>query len=461
MTSGPSFEGGSGTSGALQAGTDSSGEAAALPSTADPWAYLRGLGTVLSANLGVIGLGFANNVILARALGPTGRGQYAVLMTAVLFTTLVLGEGLRLANVRELGRDRAGAKALLANGLVYATLIGGVLVAGVWLARGPLLGFLTGVETWHLGTAAGIAVLALMSQQTQSILHGLEAFTAYALVPLTWTAVALAGNAVVLYGLGAGLTAVMLVWALATAAGLCLGLVILRRRIVSPQGFSWRTLRTALPVASRATSGNILLFALRRLDLLVVNRLVGTGLAGVYSIAVVFAQFAQMFANYAGQVLFPMASRGGGGQADLLTACIARMLLSLALLGGIGFALVGRPVIAAFFGPSFAGAYVPLVAMLPGVAAFAWGSILNTNLWGRGYPAVAVWAPAVAVGFNLALNVLLVPLWGLAAAGAVASVTALLWAALIARAFIRASGVGIGVLVRPRLSDWRRGNDNR
>ncbi|MCK4417703.1 MAG: polysaccharide biosynthesis C-terminal domain-containing protein, partial [Candidatus Latescibacteria bacterium] len=101
----------------------------------------------------------------------------------------------------------------------------------------------------------------------------------------------------------------------------------------------------------------------------------------------------------------------------------------------------------------FSGAYLPLVCMLPGVIAVASGSIINTNLWGRGYPLLTVIAPAAALSVNIGLNVLLIPAIGLVGAGLATSVAYTLWGVLIFGYFVRNSSLSFSELIWPKISD--------
>jgi len=94
--------------------------------------------------------------------------------------------------------------------------------------------------------------------------------------------------------------------------------------------------------------------------------------------------------------------------------------------------------------------------MLPGVVAAASGSVVNTNLWGRGYPRITVIAPGTALLVNIVLNLLLIPRMGLIGVGLSTSIVYTLWTALIFRHFVHGSSCTIGDLLWIRIADLRR-----
>jgi O-antigen/teichoic acid export membrane protein len=88
--------------------------------------------------------------------------------------------------------------------------------------------------------------------------------------------------------------------------------------------------------------------------------------------------------------------------------------------------------------------------MLPGLVASGFGSVLNTKLAGQGYPPVTLWAPVVALAINVALNVKLIPAFGLVGAAAATSVAYVLWALIVAVAYRHQTGVAWAHFLRRR-----------
>ena len=76
----------------------------------------------------IVALGLITSIILARALGPTGRGIYAliILIPAVMFRLGSLG--IEAANVYFTGTKRYEIKDIVSNSLLSSILLGLILI---------------------------------------------------------------------------------------------------------------------------------------------------------------------------------------------------------------------------------------------------------------------------------------------------------------------------------------------
>lgn len=176
----------------------------------------------------------------------------------------------------------------------------------------------------------------------------------------------------------------------------------------------------------------------------------GAAQVGVYRVAGVFAEMMQRLPNVAGAVLLPKVIRGQEGE-ELLSLRVARNVLLFSLLCALGLAATGKLLIAFVF-PDYQEAYLPLLWMLPGLVVAGFGSVFNTRLAGQGYPALTLWAPALALVLNLALNLALIPAMGLAGAALSTSLAYGLWGLLVARHCLRQLGCGWITFLRGKTS---------
>jgi O-antigen/teichoic acid export membrane protein len=161
---------------------------------------------------------------------------------------------------------------------------------------------------------------------------------------------------------------------------------------------------------------------------------------GVYRVAGIFAEMMQRLPNVAGAVLLPKVIQGQEGEADL-SLRVARNILLFSLLCALGLAVAGKFLIALIF-PKYPAAYAPLLWMLPGLVIAGFGSVFNTRLAGQGYPAITLWAPALALALNVALNLTLIPVLGLKGAALSTSLAYALWGLLTAHRCLGQLGCG-------------------
>ncbi|RKY70309.1 MAG: hypothetical protein DRQ24_09495 [Candidatus Latescibacterota bacterium] len=427
--------------------------------------FFRSLSFKVSADAIVFAVGFANSVLITRILGPAGRGRYVLLATTINLLALLFGEGLRQSNAYLVGKDRGRTGGVFSNTVFYGGAVG-LLLLGLFFLGQRWLWFsrLAGVRDLLLVTLL-IAVVTVLFRGFCAIFLGLERMVEYNLTPPFFILLYFCGNLFALKVLSLGLPGVMSSWLVAVVLVSALTVFLLWRIMHSGpfqggetslkvrKGLDTALLRSSLRLGFKGMLISLLLALLFRVDIYLVNHFLGAGLTGIYSISIVFAEMLQKVPNAAGTVLFSKIGSSKQRWGDELTATVCRFIFLLTVALALVLVLTGKWLIPFLFGERFSGAYLPLVCMLPGVIAVASGSIINTNLWGRGYPVLSVIAPAVALSVNVVLNLLLIPTVGLVGAGLATSVAYILWGLLIFGYFVRNSSFSLPELIWPKASD--------
>lgn len=411
--------------------------------------FVKGFVFRMASDSSVTLLALANTVLIARMLGPEGRGVYALLMTGIGLVTMLFGEGIRQSSIYMAGKDARNAPQLFTNTLVYGLAVLALLSVLTWTAASTPDVWGTHPAVPILVASLLIAALTQMFQGVWSVLLGLNRLREYNTLPIVFAVVFLCGNLVALKVFRAGLAGVMWSWLLAAGLSLALASIWLWRATGISRSFDWVVFRNGQKVGLRGMASSLMISLLFRIDIFLVGSFLGTRAAGIYSISVVAAEMFQKVSNAAGTVLLPRVTAGSGHEKDVFTARVSRTILFVTLCMGMGAVATGKWLLPWVFGSDFAESYLPLVCMLPGVLAVAAASIVNTNLWGRGYPAVAVIAPALALGANVLLNLWLIPAMGLIGAGIATSIAYTLWGVIIFDHFIRHSSVSLRDLLVP------------
>ena len=86
------------------------------------------LGT-LGTQLGIAVLSFVGVILVARVLGPAGRGEVALLMTIVVLSSTLALLGVDEANVNFGALEPAARRALATNSLILSLALGGACIA--------------------------------------------------------------------------------------------------------------------------------------------------------------------------------------------------------------------------------------------------------------------------------------------------------------------------------------------
>lgn len=399
-------------------------------------ALLPGFSLNAVSSLLLYGLGFFNQALLARVLPPAEYGHLAIMATTVMFGGLLLGEWLQRGATYVVGRDRAEAE-VTGSALVYCAVIA-LVVMGMAIAGRNLTGNGFRAE-WIL--VAGITVLHATQKSGQGINLGSERLSIVAVTPLVMICAYLGGNALAVFaGVGLQLHTTLWIWLGAMGLSAAVAYVPALRTGYGNLVFRRAIMAQTLCVGARGAVAAALIFLLFRSSIWLLGYLATPLAAASFRVALTFADLMQRLPNVAGMVLLAHVVRGHD-RSGQLSLQVAQATMAFSLLAAAGIGLAGRAALAIAF-PRYPEAYIPLMCMLPGLVCTGPASVLNTKLAGTGYPAVMIWAPAVALAVLMGCSLLLVPRWGLAGAGLAVSAAHITWSTLVVRAYMSATGHG-------------------
>jgi O-antigen/teichoic acid export membrane protein len=405
----------------------------------------------LAAQLGIFAIGIVISVFVAHALGPSGRGRYYVPVTAVMTCFAVVHLSLemattyfhseRLIELRRLGRVAATA-ALIAGpvgiglilgtfALTRSTIFAGVHANDVVLASLALPFLLHGtwmVNLMILGGQLRRAQLALfVAAVLQAAMIGLLALAGH--LGVREVLLAYVGNAVASWAL-------LVAWstriapALPTGDGALVGQVVRHGIRIHP--------------------GYIAYILLLHADVFLINAELGTREVGLYSLAVLVAQLVWAVATPLATAALPLQTTTDVAEAGRITLRTTRLCLLVAGSLSILVAATMWKVLPLVYGHAFAGTYLPLVVLLPGVCAMSAVRPMWNRLLREGRPGQITGAASACFVLNAVLNVVLLPVVGLVGASIASSVSYLLLAAILGVWTSRAVGVSPRALLPGR-----------
>jgi O-antigen/teichoic acid export membrane protein len=383
-------------------------------------------------------------VAVARELGPSGQGLFAVAYSLTLMLAHLGGLGLTTANPYFTAREPELRATIVSNSLWLAAVLGGLLIAAGLALRAVAPDALQGLG-WEplVVTLVGIPG-ALAALFLQSVLLGESRMVAYngveAVQAALTLAVLLVGFAVFDFRL-TGALAVLTAGRYAAVAAYLALLASTRRRFDAPLA------RRMLTYGLRAYVAIVVSFLVIRLDLLLVNGYLGAREAGLYSVAATIADGMFVLPMVVALNLFPRVARSETHEQT------AEVFRSLAVLYG-AVCLITIPLAQAIplvFGERFDGSISLYYWLLPGVYCLGLLTILAHHFAGRGYPreAAAIWF--VGLALNVAINVAFLPGRGAWVASLASSIAYAVLLALHLWLFVRESG-SLGVL-RPRAGE--------
>jgi O-antigen/teichoic acid export membrane protein len=408
-----------------------------------------------STNVLVALLSLVNVLIVARVLGPEGRGGVAFLMAIALLTSTLATLGVEQSMVNVASAQPSARRALAGNALILAVLLGGVGIAIVQglIAAFPTVGADSSPELRWLALAA-IPVLVL---QTFLIVL-LQAEYRFALTNATWLATA------VLNVGGTGVLAASGRLSVGTAVGTWVGAQALAASFLvwcvarRSTGFGRpdpSLARRTIAFGVQSHLGSVMSIGNYRLDQWILASLAGSRELGLYSVAVAWSEALFFLPTALAAVQRPDLVRAPASEAGRRAASVLRSALLVTVPLAAALLLLAPFLCVTVFGEEFRGSIDDLRVLVAGGFGIVALKLMTNALTARGKPMQATAAIAVAFVSTIALDALLIPsLGGLGAAIAstCAYVAAGVAAALIAR---RALGMQ-GRDFLPRLDDIRR-----
>lgn len=382
----------------------------------------RAVATTAAFNIAASAAAGGAGILVARALGPTVRGEYAAVV-AWFGAVLVLGElGQTAATTYFVARHRDRAGDYLATSRTMM-ICSGLVALGIGLAITPLLAGGNGPLAWGYRLMFGTCLVSFVSasyvfslQAVNLRLWNLVRVSQPVLYLLAVSVLHLVGGLDLLPALAAVVFTVVVQTVL--AHGMC------RRQSMLGGHTDRRLVRPMVRYGMGQLAASAPLLISTRLDQLVLSLTVLPAALGQYAVASSATTAAVPIVAAVGNVAFPrLASRvlSGHGQARLLRwSLLSSAGMSLAFM--LVLASSASWLVPTLFGPSYAEAVTLIWLLAPGGVFLACGQVCGDLLRGYGRPMAVARAQWVAAITTVALLVVLLPLVG-AAGAAIASST--------------------------------------
>lgn len=386
-------------------------------------------------------VGFAAAIVLARRLGPAGYGVIALAQAVTLYCAYVADMGVHTLGVRDVAARPAEVDvrvpSLVAGRLVVAVLL--AIVVGV-----------AGLAALPQPEGAVLAVYALtllfVALNTRWALLGLERPAPVALARLAGEGLLLVlvlafvretghlARTPLFQVAGDGLAALALLLVLRRAGQ--------RLRLVVDRGLVRETFGRAWPLVLHSLLGLVIYNS----DLVVLRAVRESAAVGLYSAAYALVSFLANLGVAYGLALLPPFTREreglGAGVSPLYNHAVVAAA-ALALPAAAGTTFIARDIITLVFGHGYATAATALVVLIWSVPLGFVRTVAQTALIARGRQDLVLRTTSAAAVANVALNVVVIPLFGMVGAAAVTVATEALRTALTF-AMARRDGVVTG-----------------
>ncbi len=390
----------------------------------------------------------AVGIVTARALGPEGRGIYAMPMVDAALVTAAFS-GLSTATSYFLLRKNAG------RGVFRAAF----LTAGSFVAVGALVTVGLAALTHHIWACIP-AMISLPGAASLVLVYGYAIGTHRVRIN---TSLALL-NTIVLFGFmltfitifGARPTAAIIAWVSGTnllGAGIITWMVLDARKRF-PEATERIGLRQYGSYAIRVGSVSLVTLLNYRADVYLVAYLTTPAMLGMYTLAVTAAETLLAATQVTSQVMLPHVGSMELKAAEQLTArCVRHNVIVAATCCGV-LAIIAPMVVHALYGPQFLPMVGALRVLLVGVFALSLGSPMSNFFTVRlGKPEVPLLLAGISAAICIGSSIVLIPRIGLVGAALASTLAYILGQSAAIGYFSSFSGISAFRVLVPRLSD--------
>jgi O-antigen/teichoic acid export membrane protein len=379
------------------------------------------------ADVGTLCAATGLSVVLARTVGPSGNGTFALLATTINIAVLVVSLGITAGITYQVSHGQWPVRSALVSCLWMSFglgLLGTAAALGFYaLTRHSVLHDVSP----HLAIIAIAAIApALLFQFITAILLGRDRYEGYASLLLLNAGILLFGAvglalAFGLTGALAGFTASMTITALVgvrVASRPTRGAVG-RSDSGQTRATSWY-LRRALRFGLQSWPANLLQQANYHLDLLILGGYVAAVHVGLYSVAVTVVQIAWILPHGIQTVLFPRAaSLDAAERAGDLTAADTDAVMARAIRHTVVLLVPSAVIVTALllfvpvvYGHKFDETVLLGLILLPGVLVLGVGKVLSSVIAGRGRPRYNLYNGLMTCVVTVGLYFWLIPRYG-------------------------------------------------
>lgn len=381
----------------------------------------------------LIGVGLITSVIVARILGPDGRGLYAAAAVVGSIGVQFGNLGLHGANTYYASLDRRSLPELVGNTLLVSFAFGGLCAALAWVifllfpTLAPLKGILLVLAlTW---VPFGLAYMLM-----QNLLLAVQEIRTYNKIELLSKILGL-GLICLIIILGAvTVETIFSTGLIVLAIGGIWVLFRLRPYLDRPPILSLPLFKENIRYGLKAYLAAFFGFMVLKVDLLMVKYILGEEQTGYYSIAVSMADMIYMLPMVIGTILFPKLCAMSDRNEKWINARKVFCVTGIVMVILVNFAaLVAGPVVQFLFGAAFLPAVPAFVWLMPAIFALSVNTILMIYFASIGMPPITVYSPMIAVALNIILNINIIPLYGIvgAAISSIVSYTLMLCTSLV------------------------------
>lgn len=417
--------------------------------------FLKDSSAVLLAQIVSFVTSLLTGIIIARILGPTGKGTLRLLTLVPLMITSLGCLGIQISNVYFIGRKKYEYQLIAANSFFIAILLSIVVAALYPLLIPKFFGAMkVNVPNSIKLITYFMIPLGLLTTYLSSFLIGLRRIVTHSYIGITRSVTLLLLIIVCLFIFRLGLYGALMVNIIVPMIALSLMVISLKDTIKLKPHYERRILKDSIIFGIKGHLGNVAQYFNYRLDFFIVAIFLNPKEVGFYSVAVAIAELIWYIPRAISTVLFPMTASSCKESSKEFLPNIARKMIITIFPTALLILLVGKPLISLLYGKQFSASILPMLLLLPGILVMSVGKTLGAYIAGRGKPEYNTIAAFVSLSITVILDIILIPRMGISGAAIATSFSYILATIIMIYYYIKLSGNRAIDLIRIRKSDF-------
>lgn len=385
---------------------------------------LRDSTITFSTRILIFVLQIITGIILARVLGPTGRGEFALLILIPTFIVMIGSLGIEVSNIYFTGSNKYNIKYIISSSLISAVLFGLIGIVITFLCFDYIQEiFLKDVHASYLKITIFCVPFLLLNTYFLNILLGKKFVFKYNMANIFHRFLYLILIVIFLLVLKYNTYGAIISWFASTSLTSLFLIFSINSISRINLKFKLKVWKSSIVFGVKGYISNLLSYISYRVDMLMIGYFLAAGQVGLYAVAVMIAEIFWFISFSVSKVLAPRVASSTHSESNLLTSQASRNVIFLTSTSIFIFFLVDKFFMRLFFGVDFLPSVMPLRILYPGIIALALGRVIYSDLLGRGKPEIAMIASIVAVTFNIALNLYLIPNFGISGAALASSIS--------------------------------------
>jgi O-antigen/teichoic acid export membrane protein len=405
-----------------------------------------------ATNVGTALLSLLSVLVVARSLGPTGRGEVAFLIAIATLVGLLgtLGAQDAIANIGGANPSKRGA--LVSGSIILGLVYGAVSVAALLLASAISPGITADVAPLYLAVALVGIPLGILKNYLQFLLQSDYRFAVTNLAWLAGPVTTFAANsALAATGRLSVLTAIV-AWVAGQGLGFLVVVTAAARRfgVARPE---WELMKRVMSFGGKAHVPRAMTIANYRANLWILGALAGSHELGLFSVASAWTEALFYLPGVLVLIQRPDLVRATEREAGRAAVRVFRICVLLSVPLGLFLAIAAPFLCTVIFGDDFSGSVGHLRILALSAVGISACEVFGNALTAIRRPLLSAVAMSVSFVVMMGLCVALIPILGGTGAALATTTAWTLGGLAMAYVFSRALDLSMTEMI-PRPSDF-------